>query len=490
MANLILFGGGGVSAKPRKLLSSLANGSIVSALEDGKLTQFLISHNYEPDLNGAGRTLFARKEGYDLRQWNNSANSALATSTIDAWLNGDYKAKLSAIVQAGTAATTFEYSVGAGNATVTTLSRAVFLLSATEIGAPKDTYSNIEGEKLPIAGLLNIATVNGTAVTQWTRSAYVNSASQKGAAWVFTANGTPNAFTCTESYYSRPCFTLPSDMALRPEPLPDGSWVLADEEILLDTETAKTTPKSGVSYTNGIADLDAATLHEIGKAISSNPKITNETSVVYYDSGDVHRKISVGDTYNTTYVESGKTTTVPVNIIGFNHDDLVIGTAYETPTATGKAGLSFQTVDSFVKQPMNSSSTNLGGWGSSWLRATYLAAVFNGFSEKTVIKAVKKLTSAGNKSATINTTDDTLFLLSEVEVFGSVVYSVVGEGEQYAYYKAGNSKIKKVSGSADAWWERSPRSNETAYFCDVGYNGTASTVSASGNYGVAFAYCI
>ena len=74
-----------------------------------------------------------------------------------------------------------------------------------------------------------------------------------------------------------------------------------------------------------------------------------------------------------------------------------------------------------------------------------------------VIKAVNKLTSAGNQSATIQTTSDKLFLLSEVEIFGSTTYSKSGEGSQYAYYKAGNSKVKKVNGSASEWWERSPR---------------------------------
>ena len=57
------------------------------------------------------------------------------------------------------------------------------------------------------------------------------------------------------------------------------------------------------------------------------------------------------------------------------------------------------------------------------------------------IKQVKKLTSAGNKSSTINSTDDKLFLLSEIEIFGTTSNSFAGEGKQYDYYKAGNSKI-------------------------------------------------
>lgn len=107
-----------------------------------------------------------------------------------------------------------------------------------------------------------------------------------------------------------------------------------------------------------------------------------------------------------------------------------------------------------------------------------------------VIKAVNKLTSAGSQSAAINTTSDKLFLLSEVEIFGSTTYSKSGEGSQYAYYKAGNSKVKKVNGSASYWWGRSPCGSYGAGFCRVGSNGNASDSSASGSYGVAFGFCI
>lgn len=42
---------------------------------------------------------------------------------------------------------------------------------------------------------------------------------------------------------------------------------------------------------------------------------------------------------------------------------------------------------------------------------------------KNAIVKVKKLSSAGNQSTAINTTEDSLFLLSEVEIFGSTTYA-------------------------------------------------------------------
>ena len=69
-------------------------------------------------------------------------------------------------------------------------------------------------------------------------------------------------------------------------------------------------------------------------------------------------------------------------------------------------------------------------------------------------------------------------------------YSVSGEGAQYAYYKAGNSKVKNRSGSAYSWWERSPTSGDSNLFCFVNSNGNANYGSASTSYGVAFGFCV
>ena len=68
-------------------------------------------------------------------------------------------------------------------------------------------------------------------------------------------------------------------------------------------------------------------------------------------------------------------------------------------------------------------------------------------------------------------------------------YSVSGEGAQYAYYKAGNSKVKNRSGSAYAWWERSPNSGNSNNFCNVNSNGNANNNNASNSNGVAFGFC-
>lgn len=488
MANIMRLGGGSGGGVKGKKLSELTEGSLVSVLEDGKLVPFCVAkHNYESDLNGEGRTLLVRKDLLPVRQMNSSNANAYAASTMDAWLNGDYKAMLSAEVQGNLGATAFEYTVGGGNASKTTLQRSVFILSLYELGLTS-SISNNEGETLPVASLLKTAYLNGVVAGQWTRTPSKNDSQN----YLYSySSGSMSTLVATSTAASpRPCFTLPANMALNTEPYADGSWGLADEDVLLDTSTASTTAKSGVTYTNGIADLTPAQLHEIAAAISANPNITKDHSVVYYDKDNVHRKISTGDRANMTY--SG--VSYAVNIIGFNHDDLIWGLAYNMPTVTGKAGMTFQTVDSTSTGKMNPSATNSGGWASSDMRNNYMVGFYNALSAelKSVVKVVNKLTANGANTSTITATEDKLFLLSEMEIFGIPHLSADGEGSQYAYYKAGNSAIKTLtSGASSSWWTRSPHKTNSQYFRSVdGSTGGTSTHSATTALGIAFAYCI
>jgi hypothetical protein len=176
-------------------------------------------------------------------------------------------------------------------------------------------------------------------------------------------------------------------------------------------------------------------------------------------------------------------TSYQVDIIGKNHD---------TYAAGGTAPLTFQLHDCYADtKQMNSSNTNSGGWTSCAMRQTHLPAILALMPTEVQngIREVNKLTSAGSQSSTINTTADKLFLLSEIEIFGSVSYSKSGEGTQYDYYKAGNSKVKNRNGSAAAWWERSPFASDSTYFCMVLSNGFAYFDPASYAYGVAFGFC-
>ena len=201
---------------------------------------------------------------------------------------------------------------------------------------------------------------------------------------------------------------------------------------------------------------------------------------VVSEAGNAASAWSIGD--KKTIKLNGVSYTA--QIIGFNHD---------TKTAGGKAGITFQLVDCLnTIYQMNSTNTNVGGWKSSAMRSR-MSEFLGQLDEdlQSVIKPVNKLASIGNNNSTIETVSDKLFLLSEVEIFGSTKYSFAGEGSQYDWYKAGNTKIKKVNGSADGWWERSPYGKSSIGFCLVSSNGSADYYNNSTSpFGVSFAFCV
>ena len=254
--------------------------------------------------------------------------------------------------------------------------------------------------------------------------------------------------------------------------------------------TASLTAQSGVTYTDGLSGLDAETVSIFGEAISNNSAINNTTSTVYIDSSSVHRKINIGD--QVTLSLNG--TNYAFDVIGFNHDTLTTASAYGANTATGKAGITFQMHDLFATSyPMNSSGTNRGGWKNSAMRTSTMATMkgYMPSAWQSIIKPVNKASGTGGGSSSgTETVSDSCFLLAEIEVFGSALWSVSGEGTQYAYYKAGNSKVKKKSGSASYWWERSPDSGNSNSFRNINSYGEAYTGDASINTGVAFGFCV
>lgn len=257
----------------------------------------------------------------------------------------------------------------------------------------------------------------------------------------------------------------------------------------VNKESASLTPTHGVIYTNGLSGLSPAVLSLMSALISNNSNITYTTTTVYVDHGDIHRVIDVGS--QVTIALNG--TNYTFDVIGFNHDTLTTAAAYGANTATGKAGITFQMHDLFATaSPMNSTNTNIGGWKSSAMRTSTMATMkgYMPAAWQTAIKPVNKYSGKGDSLVTIEKVSDECFLLSEIEVFGSSPYSTPGEGNQYAYYRAGNSKVKNINGYANYWWERSPYSDDGSQFCRVNNNGDARIDIANRSYYFAFGFCV
>ena len=198
-----------------KQLSDYSEGDIVKIPENGTPVEFYVAkHNYESSLNGTGRTLVVRKDCYDDRAWDNGYANIYASSDLDSWFNSTYKNIQDADILSLIGTTKIRYTPGGGNNTVGILERAVFALSATELGQLANWF-NVEGSALPIASTLKIATMNGGDFPQWTRSPIINTSST---AVVVRADGKAYAYSSLRDLYgSRPAFTLPSTAKFNPD---------------------------------------------------------------------------------------------------------------------------------------------------------------------------------------------------------------------------------------------------------------------------------
>lgn len=208
-------------------------------------------------------------------------------------------------------------------------------------------------------------------------------------------------------------------------------------------------------------------------------------------------------------------------IIGFNHNSSREGsgrihfqlakTALSGGTDICFTDSSYESSGSSAAFRMNTSRTNSGGWKSSYMRnnicgtsktstsGRIMGAIPAGL--RNALKSVTKYTDntadgGGSVSSYVTATTDFFFLLSEYEVFGNITYSNTYEAnyqQQYAYYSAGNSKVKyrhNSTGSAASWWLRSPFEGNSIVFVRVNTNGTVSNAYAYYSFGFAPGFCV
>ena len=151
---------------------------------------------------------------------------------------------------------------------------------------------------------------------------------------------------------------------------------------------------------------------------------------------------------------------------------------------------------------MNSSNTNSGGWSSSYARGTLCPAFKSAMPSdlQAVLKTTTKYsdnTGGGSNTASyVTATSEEVFLLAEFEVFGTRSYANSAEKNyqaQYAWYSAGNSKVRyrhSSTGSTAIWWLRSVYAGDSGYFCGVGASGGADSGIAGDSIGFAPAFCV
>ena len=248
------------------------------------------------------------------------------------------------------------------------------------------------------------------------------------------------------------------------------------------------------------------------------------TGASYWAVGD-RKAVTVNGTVGTQAVNG----TYYAYIIGFNHNSSKEGNGitFGTFKTALSGGTDICLVDGYYGSystngtkyfNMNhSSNTNAGGWKGCDLRYDVLGSTNTNDGDATATTATNPVantlmaalpsdlravmqpmtiytdnTGGGSDNASyVTKTTDYLPLLAEYEIFGTRSYANSAEKNyqaQYAYYSAGNSKVKyrhSATSSTAWWWERSPNYNNSNNFCNVNTNGNANNNNARNSNGVA-----
>lgn len=289
-----------------------------------------------------------------------------------------------------------------------------------------------------------------------------------------------------------------------------------------------TATKNGQTTSGSVNVVSGTTSYSLTLSFVSSTLNNNEWSVIksVSDAGQGANYWSIGDrkavTLNGTVGKlSLSNVTTYAFIIGFNHNASVEGTNrihFQLAKTALTGGTDVCLCDSSYNSnvsttgyfSMNSSRTNSGGWASSQMRTNICGTSLSSYSGtiiavipaalRAVLKSVTKYTDntgGGSTAASaVTATTDYFFLLSEFEVFGSISYGNTNEKNkqaQYAYYSAGNSKIKyKHNGTSTAayWWLRSPFASNSLDFVVVDTDGTVNYGTAGTSLGFAPGFCV
>ena len=282
--------------------------------------------------------------------------------------------------------------------------------------------------------------------------------------------------------------------------------------------------KNGQTVSGSVNVVSGTTAYTLALSFVSSTLNDNDWSVIksVSDAGQGANYWSIGDrkavTLNgTVNAWTLSNVTTYAFIIGFNHNATVEGSNrihFQLAKTALSGGADVCLCDNYYGNTsggfrMNASQTNYGGWASSNMRTAICGTSLSSYSGtflavipaelRAVLKSVTKYTNnTGNSTAAsaVTATTDYFFLLSEYEVFGSTKYANSSEASkqaQYAYYSAGNSKIKykhNATSTAAAWWLRSPSASNSGYFVRVYADGTVYGSIAYYSNGFAPGFCV
>lgn len=387
--------------------------------------------------------------------------------------------------------TTFT-SVGSQSVTISYTEHGVTKTSTTAVTVNKKTISAVPSQSgaLTYNGSSQSPTWSGYSATQMT----VGGTTSGTNAGSYTATFTPKA------NYRWPDGTTTAKNVTWTIGKASGSLSISPTTLTLDSSTTSASIAvtrtgdgviSAVSSAPGIAtaSVSGSTVTVTGKASGSAiitvsvAEGTNHTAPAsktctvtanFFNSSfasntweQIIAACQGGSVPDTWVVGDSKTMTID----GADYLVDIIGKSHDTYAAGGIAPLTLQLHDC-----LNTKYAWRGIWDN--LLLTKLPKII-----QSAVKPVSK--TMNNESVSPK-----LFSLTEIEVFGLNKYASYAEGTQYAYYTAGNSKIKTVGGNVSDWQLSSQMQvSSVVNYCAVSESGAPSIHAIGNNSGVAYAFC-
>ena len=211
---------------------------------------------------------------------------------------------------------------------------------------------------------------------------------------------------------------------------------------------------SSPGYFTDVADKPSAFSTDSWSTIISSVKANNKRG---YKVGDT-KKIDLG-TYGTH----------TLRVANISKSDSCGNSGY----SESGCGFVIEFADIITNRVINSTSTTRGSWSATTIRTFVNNDIYNLLPTdlKNGILNTNVITGHGNSESNNSTSTDKLYLLSPIEIYGSVstTYdSAINVTNQLDYYKQNNVSLKSYdsaikntvvsggTGSANAWWTRTP----------------------------------
>ena len=245
---------------------------------------------------------------------------------------------------------------------------------------------------------------------------------------------------------------------------------------------------SNPGYFTDVADKPSAFSTDSWSTIISSVKANNKRG---YKVGDT-KKIDLG-TYGTH----------TLRVANISKSDSCGNSGY----SESGCGFVIEFADIITNRVINSTSSTRGSWSATTIRTFVNNDIYNLLPTdlKNGILNTNVITGHGNSEGNNSTSTDKLYLLSPIEIYGSVSItydSANNVTNQLDYYKQNNvslnsydSAIKNTvvsggTGSADAWWTRTPAQMMDGQFMMVTNTGNLYSTYLTQELGVSPAFRI